>query len=193
MGWGIMNPKTRKLILRPLLAVLVLVGLYAAYQVSTDNLHTVIPGELYRSARPSLGNIDKWHERYGIKTIINLMGPHPKHDWYQAENAAAKAKGIRMIDYKMSPDRDVSAEEVGEILDILSDAEKPILVHCRSGADRTGLVSALYVAGIAGGSELFAEFQLTPFFGHLPLPFLSTFAMDRSFESAEPRLGFPDS
>jgi protein tyrosine/serine phosphatase len=188
-----MNPKTRKLILRPLLAVLVLVGLYAAYQVSTDNFHTVIPGELYRSARPSPGNIEKWHERYGIKTIVNLMGPHPEYDWYQAQNATAKAEGIRVIDYKMSAERDVSAAEVEEIIDLLSSAEKPILVHCKSGTDRTGLVSAFYVAGVAGGSELFAEFQLTPFFGHFPLPFLSTFAMDRSWERAEPRLGFPNS
>lgn len=97
-----------------------------------------------------------------------------------------------MIDYKMSADRDVSAEEVETILDLLSKAEHSILVHYR-GADRTGLVSALYVAGIAGGSELFAKFQLTPFFGHLPFPFLGSYAMDRSFERAEPRLGFPNS
>jgi len=59
--------------------------------------------------------------------------------------------------------------------------------------DRSGIVSAFYVAGVAGGSELYAEFQLTPFYGHFPLWFFPFVAMDRSFEHAEPRLGFPDS
>ena len=72
-----MDPKTRKRIVRPLLAVLVVIGLYAAYLVSTNNFHTVVAGELYRSARPSPEEIAAWHKRYGIKTILNLQGPHP--------------------------------------------------------------------------------------------------------------------
>lgn len=93
----------------------------------------------------------------------------------------------------MSAQRDVTPEEVEELLAILWSAERPILVHCRSGSDRSGIVSAFYVAGVAGGSELYAEFQLTPFFGHLPFGFLGSYSMDRSFERAEPRLGFPNS
>lgn len=183
----------RKRVVRLFLIVLGLIGVYALYIYSTYNFHTVIAGELYRSARPTPELIAKWHERYGIKTIVNLMGAHPESRWYRAEQAAAKANGIALIDYKMSAERDVSAGEVEEILSMLSNAERPILVHCRSGADRSGIVSAFYVAGVAGGSEYYAELQLTPFFGHLPFGFLDSYAMDRSFERAEPRLGFPDS
>jgi protein tyrosine/serine phosphatase len=185
--------RIRKRIVRSLLVVLGLVGVYAIYIVATNNFHTVIDGELYRSARPSGVQIAKWHERYGIKTIINLMGTHPKSGWYQEEKAAAEANGIELIDYQMSAQRDVSASELEELLDLMSKAERPILVHCRSGADRTGIVSAFYIAGVAGGSEYYAELQLTPFFGHLPFGFLDSYAMDRSFERAEPRLGFLDS
>jgi protein tyrosine/serine phosphatase len=188
-----MSPKTRKRIVRPLLAALVVIGLYAAYLVSTNNFHTVVAGELYRSARPTPEEIAAWRKRYGIKTIVNLQGPHPRADWYRKEKATAEALGITLIDHQMSAQRDVQADEVNQILHILSKAQRPILVHCRSGADRTGLVSAFYVAAIAGGSEFFAEFQLTPFFGHLPFAFLRSYAMDRSFERAETRLGYPDS
>jgi protein tyrosine/serine phosphatase len=183
----------RKRVVRTLSIVLGVIGVFALYTCYMDNFHTVVVGELYRSARPTPELIAKWHKRYGIKTIINLLGPHPKSDWYRAEQAAAKANGITLIDYKMSAGRDVNAQEVEKILSILSKAERPILVHCRNGADRSGIVSAFYVAGIAGGSEYYAELQLTPFFGHLPFGFLASYAMDRSFERAEPRLGFPNS
>jgi protein tyrosine/serine phosphatase len=183
----------RKIIVRTSLAALAVVGAYALYIVATNNFHTVVPGELYRSARPTAAEIADWQEQYGIKTIINLMGSHPEYAWYRQEKEAAEAHGIKLIDYKLSAQRDVSAKELEELLAILSDAERPILVHCRSGADRTGVVSAFYVAGIAGGSEFYAEFQMTPFFGHLPFGFLGSYSMDRSFERAEPRLGFPKS
>jgi len=188
-----MNPKIRKRIVRPLLTVLVVIGVYAGYLGYTDNFHTVVAGELYRSARPTPEDIAAWHKRYGIKTIINLQGPHPYAEWYRKEKAAAEALGITLIDHQMSAQREVQAPEVKQILHILSTAQRPILVHCRNGADRSGLVSALYVAAIARGSEFFAEFQLTPFFGHLPFTFLRSYAMDRSFERAEPLLGYPDS
>lgn len=188
-----MNPKIRKRIVRPLLAALVVIGAYAAYLAYTDNFHTVIAGELYRSAQPSPEDIAAWHKRYGIKTIVNLEGPHPYAAWYRKEKATAEALDITLIDHQMSAQRDVQAPEVDQILKILSTAQRPILVHCRSGADRSGLVSALYVAAIAHGSEFFAELQLTPVFGHLPFAFLPSYAMDRSFERAETRLGYPGS
>ena len=175
------------------LAILAAIGVYAVHLVAIGNFHTVIGGTLYRAAQPSAEDIALWHQRHGIKTIINLRGANPGSDWYQSERAAAQALGIRLIDYRMSSKRDLSAAEVEELLGILATAETPVLIHCRNGVDRSGLVSAFFVAGVAGGTEFFAEFQLTPIYGHLPLWFLSAFAMDRSFEMAEPRLGFPDS
>jgi protein tyrosine/serine phosphatase len=76
----------------------------------------------------------------------------------------------------------------------MRDAPKPILIHCRSGADRTGLASALYLAAIAKTNEKTAEGQMSIFYGHLGLPIMSrAFAMDRTFEMMEPLLGFLNS
>ena len=44
----------------------------------------------------------------------------------------------------LSAYRDVSVEQMDEIIKLIEQAPKPILIHCESGADRTGLVSALY-------------------------------------------------
>ena len=130
-----MDPKTRKRIVRPLLAVLAVIGLYAAYLVSTNNFHTVVAGELYRSARPSPEDIAAWHKRYGIKTILNLQGPHPHAAWYRKEKAAAEALGITLIDHQMSAQREVQAPEVEQILEILSTARA---AHSRALPQRGG-------------------------------------------------------
>lgn len=175
------------------LAILAAIGIYVVHLVAIGNFHTVIGGTLYRAAQPSAKDIALWHQRYGIKTIINLRGANPAQDWYRNERDTAQALGIRLIDYRMSSKRDLSAAQVETLLEILASAETPVLIHCRNGVDRSGLVSAFFVAGVAGGSEFFAELQLTPIYGHLPVWFLAAFAMDRSFEIAEPRLGFPDS
>lgn len=183
----------RKKVVRPTLAMLVVIGVYVAFLVITNNFHTVVPGELYRSARPSPAQIERLHSQYGMRTILNLQGAHPDADWYVEEKAKAEALGIDFLVHQMSAHREVTVGEADQILKILRAAKKPILVHCRNGADRSGLVSALYVAGVAGGSEFSAELQLTPIFGHLPFFLLPGYAMDRSFEKAEPHLGFPDS
>jgi uncharacterized protein (TIGR01244 family) len=182
-----------KHVLRVLLAIAVLLGLYAGFLVATGNFHTVIAGQLYRSSQPTGEQLAAWHKRYGIKTIVNLRGAHPNEEWYRIERALARELGLTLIDYPISAKRELTPEQVEELLAVLGAAQTPVLIHCRDGADRSGLASALYIAGVAHGSELYAEFQLTPFYGHLPVWFLSIFAMDRSFERAEPRLGFPDS
>lgn len=102
--------------LRILLAVVAAIGVYAGYLVATANFHTVIAGTLYCSAQPSPEDIALWRQRYGIKTIVNLRGPNPAHDWYRNERAVARGLGIRLIDSRMSSKRETSATDVEELL-----------------------------------------------------------------------------
>jgi uncharacterized protein (TIGR01244 family) len=180
-------------IFRFCLAALLLIALYIGFVFLSGNFHTVIAGRLYRSGQPSPEQIAAWHERYGIKTIINLRGANPHKDWYKREQEAARQAGIELVDYQLSARREVTADQLENLLDVLSTAKPPILIHCRDGADRSGFVSAVYIAGVAKGSELLAESQLSFLFGHIPLWFIPYYAMDRSLEKAEPRLRFPGS
>jgi uncharacterized protein (TIGR01244 family) len=175
------------------LPVLAAVGLYALLLAATNNFHTVIAGRLYRSAQPSAAEIATLYARYGIRTIVNLRGAHPEEAWYRDELAAAEKSGIALLDYPLSSSHDLKPGQIEDLIALLGQAQGPILVHCRNGADRSGIVSALYVAAVARGSEFFAELQLSPIFGHLPVWFMPAYAMDRSWEKAEPRLGFLDS
>lgn len=166
-----------------------LFGAYLGALQLSGNFHEVLPGELYRSAQPSGADIDTYAARYGIKTVLNLRGENTAN-WYMQETEAAKKAGITHINYPLSASRDVTPEQAHELLALMRDAPKPILIHCQAGADRTGLVSVLYLQQIAGIDEETAEEQLSVRFGHIGIPHLSsTFAMDRSWENLEKVFG----
>lgn len=165
-------------------------GLYPLKLAATNNFHTVVAGKLYRSARPTAANVADWHARYGIRTIVNLIGSSPDKQWYREEKSAAERAGIKLVDYKLSAKRELSASQIDDVIAILSRAEGPILIHCYRGADRTSLAAALYLATVEKASEIRAELQFMPIYGHVPLWFLPAYAMDRSWEKAEERLGF---
>lgn len=173
--------------------LVVALGLYLVVQLSVGNFHEVLPGELYRSAQLGEGDISRYNRDYGIKTVLNLRGENRGSAWYDTEVREAKAAGVTHIDFRMSAGRELPTEQAIALIQIMKDAPKPLLIHCRSGADRTGLAAAFYMAGIAKKGEWAAERQLWIYYGHLPLHFNESFAMNRTFERLEPYLGFPDS
>lgn len=173
-----------------MLALLLLVpaasgGVYLGALQLLGNFHTVIPGEFYRSAQPNAREIADYARRYGIKTIINLR---PKEDaaWYRDEIDTANALNIRHVDFPMSGSKLYTDEELATLVAQMRDAPKPILIHCKAGADRSGLVASLYLNRIAGVPLERAERQLSIVYGHVGVPYLSdTYAMDESWELLE--------
>ena len=162
-------------------------ALYAAFRYRSGNLHTVVRGRLYRSAQPDGAQLSRWHERLGFRTILNLRGAHPHWPIYRAEKSFAEANGVTLVDFPISSKRLLTETQIENLLVILREAEAPILVHCRSGADRSALVAGIF-ARTAGRSDLFALWQFSPWYGHWPLPFMRAYAMDKTFAAFRERL-----
>jgi protein tyrosine/serine phosphatase len=91
----------------------------------------------------------------------------------------------------MSEQQELTDAEVRALLQVMRDAPKPLLIHCRAGADRTGIAAALFLAGIEGRPEAAAERHLSILYGHVGLPWVSkAWAMDATWERIEPALGY---
>jgi protein tyrosine/serine phosphatase len=145
------------------------------------NLHAVSEGVLYRSAQLSKSET-RWAVReYAVKSVLNLRGAHKGQSWYDDEIAAAGELGLAHFDYPLSAKRFVTSQQIKEVLDIVRKAPKPLLIHCKSGADRAGLVAALYRFSETGASAAEADRELSLVYGHFPYLTSRSGAMDDSF------------
>lgn len=138
---------------------------------------------MYRSAQLNKNEFAEEIDDHHIRSILNLRGPSPGSPWYDDELAAAREHGVVHYDLGISANHMVTPETINQILAILRTSPKPILIHCQSGADRTGLVSALYRYAIQGQSPAEAETELSLLYGHFPYLTSRTSAMDTSFNT----------
>ena len=111
------------------------------------NLHEIRPG-VWRSNQPSPSAVRRVAER-GVKTIVNLRGSRDDGGW-RLEKEACDRYGIMLVDITVRS-RDVpSVEDIRNIDLLFKSIERPFLMHCKSGADRAGLMSALYLLLVEG-------------------------------------------
>ncbi|MFN3398116.1 MAG: dual specificity protein phosphatase family protein [Sulfurimicrobium sp.] len=156
-------------------------GFYAYLKLS-GNFHVVEQGQVYRSGQLSGAALGQKVATYGIRSVLNLRGASPGESWYDDEVAVSRASGVAHYDYGLNAERPVTAAQAGEILRTIRNAPKPILVHCKAGSDRTGLVSALYLLS-RGVAVKNAERELSLRYGHFPYLVGNTRAMDESFRA----------
>ncbi|UJS26344.1 tyrosine-protein phosphatase [Thiothrix winogradskyi] len=167
-----------------MLAILIAILAGAYWVVEYDgNFHAVVPDVVYRSAQLDGEQLQQAIASHHIKSILNLRGGNPGKPWYDDEVAVSKTYQVAHLDYALSAGRMLSANQMREILDLIEKSPKPLLIHCRAGADRTGLVSALYLAS-HGYAEQDIRQQLSARFGHVPWAIWDeTIAMDNSLDN----------
>jgi len=104
------------------------------------NFHKVNQG-LYRGAQPREGGFQQLATR-GIKTILNLRAADERE---RAEAVETRAAGLGYFNIPMEGlDRPTDAQ-IESAMKIINDkANQPVFVHCKHGADRTGMVIAIY-------------------------------------------------
>ena len=135
-GLDLNNPKDRKQAYRDLIW-----GDHGFLRLRFTNRHN-LGGDMLRENQPSPKRIAQLAQE-GIKTIINLRGPSPK-GFYLLEKEACAEHGIELIDFRVYS-RDVhTKEKIRAAKALFESITYPALMHCKSGADRTGFMGVLY-------------------------------------------------
>ena len=109
----------------------------------SSQIYPVVDYKIYRSGQLSHQSLESAIREKGIKTIMNLRGEAKDSPWYNEEKKTAIQHKVKLYDIRLSPHDLPKYQSIIEILDVLVTSEKPLLIHCYKGSDRTGLVSAL--------------------------------------------------
>jgi protein tyrosine/serine phosphatase len=138
------------------------VGPMRSYVFET-NLHPVFEGEIYRSAQPSGARLGEWIEELDLKSVVNLRGRKGDDDrrWLLEEVAVAEQAGIEHVSIRMSAGDVPPAPTLRKLVDTLDSAPRPLLLHCKAGAERSALAAAVAVLLETGDLDAArAEFAL---------------------------------
>ena len=166
-------------------AVIILLAIgYVLFVKVQGNFHPITPAEAYRSGQLGNDKLMEYVKRYNIKSILNLRGKHMGERWYEDEVTVSAKLDLPHYDVGLSADHELTDSEVRQLLDIFHDAPRPILIHCQSGADRSGLVAAMWKVVVDKAPKDMAAQQLSLWYGHIP--FGDNTAMDRFFEKWTP-------
>ena len=106
-----------------------------------QNAHWVSP-ELVRTNQPSPKQLARWRDR-GVRTVINLRGGFDG-SFYALERDACQRLGLNLIDFTVTSRAVPTREKIRAAKAMFETLEYPALMHCKSGADRAGIMSVLY-------------------------------------------------
>jgi hypothetical protein len=134
-----------------------------------SNFHTVLPGRVYRCCQQSGPGLARLVHSYGIRTVVNLRGCGVALPWYMEECRATHRLNVSQEDISLSAGRLPSVNEVRRLVEVLDATDYPILLHCRQGADRTGLAATIVLLLQTDADLPQARRQLGLRYGHVAL------------------------
>ena len=109
---------------------------------AVGNLYSV-EKDLFRSAQPTNDGFRQL-AALGVKSVLSVSGE---------DTQAANGSGLKLFHVPMTA-FGLRDAQVLEALRILTDpANRPIVIHCQHGADRTGAIMALYRVAVEGWSK----------------------------------------
>jgi undecaprenyl-diphosphatase len=175
--------------LRIVIAALVILmlppaGYFGVYMRVQGNFHPITPGEAYRSAKLDRDKLLYYVKKYNIKSIVNLIGEDPHKHWYRDELQVSAEFKLRHYDLSLSATEEPTEEDVRKLVEIFQNAPRPVLIHCKGGSDRSGLVAAMWKLMVDKEPKSEASKQLSILYGHFPIGETST--LDRFFEKWDP-------
>lgn len=107
------------------------------------NFHKISEGA-YRSSQPTMMQLERDVKKYRIKTILNLKGPNTNSAYYAFEVEKCKELGIKMVDITILSRSIPDAQKIKYAKEVFENIEYPMWMHCKAGADRTGIYATLF-------------------------------------------------
>jgi len=137
---------------------------HAIFRTVWSNFAPVVPGKVYRCNHPTPARLSELASRHHLRTLVNLRGRR-KCGSDALSRQAASQLGLDHVDMAFESRGAPHRERILRFEGLYRDLKFPMLMHCKSGADRAGLASGLVLL-FEGGTAAEALKQLSWRFGH---------------------------
>ena len=152
---------------------------HGIFRFKWRSLHK-ISENTYRSNQPFPWQILADKNKRGIKTVINLRGVRNCSSFF-LEKETCERHNIKLINFPVTSRAAPKVETILAAKKLFNEIEYPIIMHCKSGADRAGLMSALYLILHKNISVIEAKKQLS--FKYLHIKHAKTGILDAFFDN----------
>ncbi len=135
-----------------LAAVCVVAGLAGGvlyFHVLGAGFRPVVADVVYRTGQPSPDELASLVDRYGFRTVVSLRGDCEP---VRAEKVVLDERGVPLAVFEFSEGYLPHRLDLQRLIRTLETAEKPILLHCRSGVNRTGMAAGV-AEMVLGGAD----------------------------------------
>jgi len=168
-----------------LAGILFLVGIsYIVYFEEGGNFHTITPHEAYRSGEMDSDELEYYIKKYDIKSILNLRSDEPNAAWFRDERRICVEHNLTCYYITLSVTNEPSKADLDKIVGVFHSAPRPILIHCKQGADRTSFVAAMWKVIVDKESKAEAKKQFSFIYFHLPIGRVAV--LDHFFKKWQP-------
>lgn len=150
------KPRKKRLLTKINICLAAVIIVYSGYLYGfrlSRAFREIVDGKVYSSKQPTPEQLAEWIDKYGIKTVICLRG-YSEEDTPE-EVAVAEKKNVRMINFSWSAYNTPRHPLLKRYIKELETCQTPILIHCRSGIDRSGTAAAM--AAMEIGKEDYFE------------------------------------
>lgn len=139
---------------------------HALLRLGFRNWAAVESGRLYRSNHPLPWQLRQAARRHGLRSVVNLRGERPECGSDALGRTEAAALGLRHYDAPFESRGAPHRDRILRLAALFPEMPEPILLHCKSGADRTGLGAGIWLL-LQGRPVTAAMAQLSLRFGHV--------------------------
>lgn len=161
---------------------------HAYLRLGFQNAHWISP-ELVRINQPWPFQLAWWRDQ-GVRTVINLRGGGYETGFYALERDACARLGLQLVDFAVSSREAPSRAQVAAAKTLFDRVAYPAVMHCKSGADRAGVMSVLYAhmrLGLPLREAVRRELSLRTLHVRQGKTGVLDYAFERYFAEGEPR------
>lgn len=107
------------------------------------NFHEIAK-DVFRSSQPTMWQLERLKEKYNLVMIVNLKDANRNSAYFHFEEEKCEELGLNLINVNIRSRGFPTYEKLLRYKKVIEQIQKPVLIHCKAGADRTGIFCTLY-------------------------------------------------